>query len=264
MRQAGQVAQHHAEAVVQRHRNAQPVGAGQAHRLADEEAVVQDIAVRQRRALREAGGAAGELDVDRVVGVERGGDLRQPRILRIAAGDEIVEAQHAGHLLLAQMDHGFQVRQARRNECARRAAGQFRRQRLDHLDIVAVLEFGHRDQGLAADLVDRVFQFRQAVGGIDVDQHHADLGGRELGQQPLRIVVRPDADPVAALQAQIQQCAGQPPRFGLQFAVGIAQLLMAGNQRLAVRHALHHRVEKTADGLLDQRQVACAMVMADR
>ena len=66
MREAGQVAQHHAEAVVQRHRDAQPVGRRELHALADEEAVVQDVAMRQRRALGKAGGAAGELDVDRV------------------------------------------------------------------------------------------------------------------------------------------------------------------------------------------------------
>ena len=57
VRHAGQIAQHHAEAVVERHRDAQAVVLGEAHRLADEEAVVEDVVVRQRRALGRAGGA---------------------------------------------------------------------------------------------------------------------------------------------------------------------------------------------------------------
>jgi hypothetical protein len=39
--EAGQVAHHHAEAVVERHRDAHPVVLGEPQRLADEEAVVE-------------------------------------------------------------------------------------------------------------------------------------------------------------------------------------------------------------------------------
>ena len=54
VREAGEVAEHHAEAVVQRHRNAEPVALGQPHRLADEVAVVDDVVVRERRAFGRA------------------------------------------------------------------------------------------------------------------------------------------------------------------------------------------------------------------
>ena len=67
VRQASEVAQHHAEAMIERHRDAEPVGLREVHRLADEVAVVQDVVVGQRRPLGEAGGAAGELYVDGVV-----------------------------------------------------------------------------------------------------------------------------------------------------------------------------------------------------
>ena len=67
VRQRGEIAEHHAEAVVERHRNAQPILGGEPHRFADEEAVVENIVVRQRRALGKAGGAGGELDIDRLV-----------------------------------------------------------------------------------------------------------------------------------------------------------------------------------------------------
>jgi hypothetical protein len=76
---AGQHRQHHAEAVVQRHRDAQPVVLGEAHGLGDEARVVDDVVVRQRGALGVAGGAAGELDVDGVV-------ARQPCAQRVERG----------------------------------------------------------------------------------------------------------------------------------------------------------------------------------
>ena len=60
----GEVAHDHAEAVVERHGDADPVVLGVGAQLADEEPVVQDVVVRQGRALRETRGARGVLDVD--------------------------------------------------------------------------------------------------------------------------------------------------------------------------------------------------------
>ena len=51
-------------------------------RLADEEAVVEDVVVRQRRALGRAGGAAGELDVDRIVELQLSADLARAACAR--------------------------------------------------------------------------------------------------------------------------------------------------------------------------------------
>ena len=70
VRHAGQVAQHHAEAVIERHRNAEAIAVREAHALADPEAVVKDVVVREHRAFGKAGGAGGVLDVDDVVEVE--------------------------------------------------------------------------------------------------------------------------------------------------------------------------------------------------
>jgi hypothetical protein len=87
--EAGQIAQHHAEAVVQRHGDAQAVLGREPHAFANEETVVQDVAVRQRRALGEARGAAGELDVDGIGVLQRGRDLVDARILGMAFGQQI-------------------------------------------------------------------------------------------------------------------------------------------------------------------------------
>ena len=65
-----EVGEHHAEAVVERHRDANAVRGRVAERLADEEAVVEDVVVRQRRALREPRRSRRVLDVDRLVELE--------------------------------------------------------------------------------------------------------------------------------------------------------------------------------------------------
>ena len=72
---ASQVAQHHPEAVVEGHRDAEPVGLGEPEQLGGEEPVVEDVAVAQGRALGIAGGARGVLDVDRVLGAELVGEM---------------------------------------------------------------------------------------------------------------------------------------------------------------------------------------------
>src|SRR5262245_29402163 len=66
---AGQIAHHHVEAMIERHGNAEAVAFTQAHGEADEIGVVEDVAVGERGALGQAGGAAGELDVDPLVAV---------------------------------------------------------------------------------------------------------------------------------------------------------------------------------------------------
>ena len=78
VRHRGEIAHHHAEAMIERHRDADAVVLGQPHGAADEIAVVEDVVVGQRHALRRARGAAGELDVDRIVELQRFGQFRQP------------------------------------------------------------------------------------------------------------------------------------------------------------------------------------------
>ncbi len=64
MGDAAQVAHHHAEAMVERHRNHQPVVLGQALAFTNKIAVVQNVVVGERGAFRVAGGTGGELDID--------------------------------------------------------------------------------------------------------------------------------------------------------------------------------------------------------
>ena len=77
VRRACEVAEDHAEAVIEGDGDANAVLFGVVERLADEEPVVEDVVVRQRRALGEAGGARGVLNIDRVVELERLFDLAE-------------------------------------------------------------------------------------------------------------------------------------------------------------------------------------------
>lgn len=61
-----QIAQHHAEAVIEWHRDAQPGAAVQLHDLADEKAIAEDVVVTERGSPRGTDGAGGELDVNRI------------------------------------------------------------------------------------------------------------------------------------------------------------------------------------------------------
>src|SRR3984893_19111697 len=74
VRQAAEVAEHHAEAVIERHRDAEPVLLGEPHCLPDKETVVQDVVVAEGGAFRKTGRAAGELDVYRVIELQLFGE----------------------------------------------------------------------------------------------------------------------------------------------------------------------------------------------
>ena len=141
MGDAGEIAEHHAEAVIERHRNADAVAISQALRLADEIAVVEDIVMGQRRAFSRAGGAAGELDVDRIVELQLRRQFRQELATEVAAhAEHVIEAQEAPLLAAADADQRRQMRQSLCLQFVGSAAVDFRRQLAQHADIVAGLE----------------------------------------------------------------------------------------------------------------------------
>ena len=219
----------------------------------DEVAVVQDVVVAERGALRIARRARGELDVDGVVELQLRRQFGELRLLGIAAGcGDVVEVQHARRLLRAEPDDVLEVRQL-----------LVLHQVVDDLEIVRGLERRRQDQRLALDLVHRIVELGPAVGRVDVDQHQARLGGGELGQRPFRGVGRPDADAVAALQAQCHQAGGQLVDPAGQLAPAPAHVLVAHHQRLAVAEGLDLAVEEGADGLADQLPVRDAVVVRD-
>ncbi|MDT4850152.1 hypothetical protein FQZ97_842930 [compost metagenome] len=221
----------------------------EAEAFADHVAVVEDVVVAERGALGEAGGAGGVLDVDRVVELQLGLARRHRlRRDRLAAPLQLGPGQEARRRRRAQADHPAQLRQAFAGQRARRRGGQLRQQFEEHGVVVGGLEGVGADHPAAAGLLERVFQFAAAIGRVDVDQDGADLGAGELGDAPLGAVRRPDAQAVAALQAEGEQGAGLPlDRFG-EFGPAQAQALVAHHQRLVLGEARHGGVERLADG----------------
>ena len=183
---------------------------GQAHRAADEIAVVEDVVVRQRDALGRSGGAAGELDVDGIVelqGLAERGEF--VAVARAAHAGDRLERNGAGSGRAADLDHRAQLRQPRRMQIARRCRRQFRQQRVQHPHVIAGLERGRRHQRGAADFCQCEFEFAEAVGRIDGDEDEPGLGGGELRQRPFRPVQRPHADPGAAFQPEREKARRQ-------------------------------------------------------
>ena len=107
------VAQHHAKAVVERHRDADPVVLGQLHAIADQHAVVDHAVMGERRALGESRGSRCVLDIDRVVRRQRGFARPQLRGGNLFAdGQQLLPAQHCRRRGFAAEDHVLQVRQS--------------------------------------------------------------------------------------------------------------------------------------------------------
>ena len=150
-----------------------------ADHLADEEPVVEDVVVRERRALREARRAGRVLDVDRVV--EGRARPRAPPAHRVQPSFRATNAPHSG---------ADQLDRARSPGSSGRTS--------DHRAVIDILDPGAHTSSDCADWRS-TNSSSCGGGGVDVHEDRPDLRGRVLGDVPLGAVRRPDADPVAAL-----------------------------------------------------------------
>ena len=171
----------------------------------------------------------------------------EPRALRGAAhARRRCRTRIAPAPCVRRSGYASQLRQLRRIQLARLArARSSGASVVDHADIVAGLERRRGDQRAAADLVQRVFQLRQPVCGVDVHQDQPGLGGGELGHHPFGIVRRPDADALARLQSERDQSGGERIDLLAQLAIAPADALLAGDQRRPVAPARNGSVEIT-------------------
>ena len=164
---APEVAQDHAEAVVEGHGDAHPVGLGVAAALAHEVAVVEDVGVAERGALRVAGGARRVLDVDRVVGLRPAARCPHRRLVHVVG-----RVQERVPLVGAEV-HDPLERVDARPDLVEHGAVVRREVRL-----------GRHDEP-AARLGQRVGQLGRAVRRVDVHEDHAGSGGGVLQVHPL-------------------------------------------------------------------------------
>ena len=190
----------------------------------------------QGRALREAGGSRGVLDVDRLVGGQL--DCAELSLVRLLAGLE-----EGMPFVCAEQNDLLQVFAARAD------LG-------DHRGVVGGLQFLGGDEQLAAGLVEHELELAGPVGGVDVDQDRADLGGGVLGEGPLGAVRRPDPDAVALGDARVEEAEGERVDFGVQSRVAQPDAGRQVHQGEPVGVAGDGAVQVLADGVAKQRCVA--------
>ncbi len=109
MAQCGEASEDASEAVVEGHGQADSVVGGVAHALADEEAVVQDVVMRERGPFRRAGGARRVLNVDGIVELQSGLAFSKARQLDgVAQRAEVVPIARIWLDAIAQIDQRSQ------------------------------------------------------------------------------------------------------------------------------------------------------------
>jgi hypothetical protein len=164
------IAQNHAEAVIKRHRDAYFIPIGQALRLADEIAIVEEVVVGERSALRRSGRTTGELDVDRVVELQLRLQLGQHLAVPVAAhAEHVIEAEIARRLATTDADEGREQRHVLGAYLPRGGALDLGHQLAQHAEIVAGLKSFGGDQRLTPNLVECVLELVDPIRGVDVD-----------------------------------------------------------------------------------------------
>ena len=249
-----EVAEHHAEAVVQGHRDAECFSGAEPHRPRAGDGVVDDVVMSEGCALGSAGRTGGELDVDRVAWPEPRGDrVEAPALAAAAPVHDLVEAERSRRRIRTELDHGAKRRQALGAQVAGAAMIELRGELPDHLDIGGSLELPGRDECLRADPVEGVLELRAAIGGIDVDENQPDARGGELGDQPLGTVRCPDADPVSLVQTEVQESGGETIHSPRELLVGPALAARPEHRRAAPAVTAHDLGEERRDGRVDER-----------
>jgi hypothetical protein len=221
--------------VIEGHRDADAVLLGVAAGLADEEAVVEDVAVRERRALGEARGAARVLDVDRIRGRESFPDRRQlGRIDRLSLGEQRLPVG-------CPQEHDLLQRR------------QLTADLIDHRAVVRGLQRLGGDEHPAPRLAQRVLKLGGLVCGVDIDEDHPELCRRVLHEGPLMTVGAPDPEAIAAAQARPQQPPRDPVHGRVELHPGHPHPLRTGHERVTIRPRRDRPRQVGADRLLAQR-----------
>ncbi len=249
--------------MIQRQRIAVAVTLFETSHQTKEIRVVQQPMMGERRRLRRSGGAGGELNIDRVIRQQHSGQFSQPRMLgRTAHRRNFGKTIITQLISIREMSHDRQMRQAGSAQPARRAIRQFRREFPQDPDVVGGPEAIRGDQRPALDFVQRIFQFRRAIGRIDVHQDQPGLGGRILREHPFDAVGRPETDAVAGFQAQHDQTGGDTIDLVPQRGEGQTAPLVAHHDGLLVRPTLGGFVQGTAQRVIEQWGVRRAMEVA--
>ena len=245
--------QHHAEAMEHGHLDHHAVGGGQLHVVADVLTVVDHVVVGQHDALGEARGTRGVLHIADVVLVNGGGHA--PDLLNgnlHGTGHGLVPL----HATLLTVAHGDDVAQEGETAGVEGRAGAQGLQlgaKLGHdLTVMAVLgPLGH-DEGMGIRLAEQVLHLVDLVGGIDGDQHRAQLDGGPEGDVPLGDVGGPDRHVGACLDPHGDEGAGEGVHVVAELGIGAGVVQGGVLEGVLVGELLHHAIQHLGEGQVNE------------
>ncbi len=174
----------------------------------------------------------------------------------------LIEVQKTRTRLVAETNEPAKRRQAFAAQLSRLAVCDAGAQLADHRNVVARLEPRCDDERLAADAVDGELELCEPVGGIDVDEHQAGFGCRELRDDPLGAVRSPDAHACAGLEPERQQACGERVNARAELCVAPVHVLVRDDERLAIRETPGARIEAPAHRLSLERLVTQSVDIA--
>ena len=235
VRRAGEVAQHHAEAVIEGHGDAHPVlRGGSVHASPMKKPLF-------RMLWCESVAPLGKPVVPEVYWmlIASSNCSELSRAARSSSGVWRASASRASQSSSSTID------------CCR--SGQRSRDFGEHANVVGRAERSRQQEHAGARLLEDVGQLGGLVGRVDVDQDRADPGGGVLEDHPLGAVGSPDSDAVAFADAAGEQATRRPRGLLPQLGIGGAVVLMAHDQRFAVAELLDGAAQVLADGLPEQR-----------
>ena len=107
----------------------------------------------------------------------------------------------------------------------------------ENLFVVGALVLVPEEQRLHARAGERVLQFMRAIGGVHIDQRSAGPRAAHVQHDPLNAVGGPEADAVAAADAERPEAAGHAVGGIAEFGPGHARGLVARRDGEAVGKA---------------------------
>ena len=227
------------KAVIKRHRDAKPVAVDVRQPLADVIGIHQQVAVGQHRPLGEAGGAGGVLNADHIIGAQLRVALRQRSV-----GDsgpetpKLLPVQHPRPLLILDADDAPQLGTSRRTQLRGPACRKLRAHRHQQIEVMRRLELIGQQERRDVRLVQDILKLVGAVSWVDVDEDGPDAPRRELRDDPLRPIRRPDADVLATLHVKGEQTASHPLYVGVEVAIASPAVEPGEDERVVIAEAI--------------------------
>ena len=262
MRQNRHDAQHAAEAMEQRHRQADAFVLVRVEfkelSFTDVETVVQDALMRQHDAFRETCRARRVLHVHHV----HVGDVllgRRETVVQILAAavaqlNQFGRRVHACMFLLSKIHDVFQPRETLAYKHAARRRKQFWDKLIDGVDIADVAQTVHDGQRVHVRLLHKIFQLMLFVVRVDRHENGADFRRREHERQPFGNVSRPDADMTSLRHANGHETFRHEIRTDVEIFVSPCQIAIWIHDERMVRAIFHLHGEHVADCLRRETQ----------